>query len=158
MHISVINTITYTPVLFVWTKLRDVEMRDRSHRYCVYFHAQAGPPFTSMVAAHLLLRFPQRWRGRTATRFNVRQISWAIDDRGAWGVLAFSTDFAAAFAAAQEWASASKQIGCAPDHQTHITTWPESKDNRHMQSVSMIDKVVSAGRYNQSQAFEFTNI
>ena len=145
LHISVINTVTYTPALFVWTTPTEKERRKKSIRYCVYFHAQAVPPFTSMVAAYILLQFPKQWMHKTSTRFGLRQTAVALDDRGAWGVMAFDSRFAEAYNAARDL-TASRPDRRSSNGDYAMTTWPESKENLHMLNDRMADQVIGVGR------------
>ena len=96
-----------------------------------------------MVAAYIMLRFPQRWTHKTSTNIEVTRLAWAIDDRGAWGALAFGEDFIVAYDAAVTMASANELV---PDDGPILTTWPESKENRHLHKKPLIDQVVRAGR------------
>ncbi|KAF7979058.1 hypothetical protein HWV62_43539 [Athelia sp. TMB] len=147
LHISNIMAVTYSPVVFIWTELKPEERTHRSARYAVHFHGQSNPPFSAMVAAYVILKFPSKWRSRTRVDFNLVQLAMALDDRGVWGAMIFGEDFAAAYGEATSLAANNPDKNKTPDLGMPMTTLPEDKKNLHLRNVHLISEVITTGRF-----------
>ncbi|KAF7985428.1 hypothetical protein HWV62_5151 [Athelia sp. TMB] len=144
LRMTTISVMLVSPVLFVWKKLSMSERRGKEAEYCVYFHAQSGPPFSALLTSYLLIKFPQQWSTRSKHNFEPVQIAFVIDDRGSWGVMIFGSNFKKAFDMAFDLGVRNSQKYRTPGGQEPMTVWPENKYCTHLRSVHMIDQTSSA--------------
>ncbi|KAF7976994.1 hypothetical protein HWV62_4916 [Athelia sp. TMB] len=143
---STICLMLVSPVLFVWKTLKLLEKRDKHAEYCVFFHAQSGPPFSALMTAYILLKFPQQWSTRTGQKSVPLQIAFAIDDTGSWGFMTFDSTFSHTFDLVFNLGITKPSKYRAPGGEDPITVWPESKHCTHFRNERMIARTLNIGR------------